>query len=200
MTCWKNRKTGRYHYEFQYLKRRYTGSGFARKRDAQLAKAQHRQKVRSQKQTHQSGGFSQVASIYLDYCERKFVPRTVQNKALVFRKFKKFHGDVKLDHITPAMIHAYLDATCPTNQNYNSHRKELSALFSFVRKHLRVLQYNPLWDLDRMPEDEVEREVPSEEEVLKIVAAVNPEVEKPAHPGYPPHPGQGRRGATVAVG
>lgn len=179
MALWKNRKRRTWHYEFQYRGKRYTGSGFKTKSEARKAQEEHRKRIISLKQIPDDTGFRHFASVYLDYSERRFSEKTYHYKVLVYRKFLAFHGDVLLANITPQMIHEYLHHTCPNNSNYNKHRKDLSALFTFARKKLKVINYNPVWDLDKMPVDEPEKEIPSEEEVLRIIAAADPETERP---------------------
>jgi integrase len=179
MALWKDRKRGTWHYEFQYRGRRYTGSGFKTKAKARAAKEQRRKEILSRKQIPHDTGFRHIASVYLDYCERRFSEKTYHYKALVCRKFLAFHGDVALDTMTPQMIHEYLHHTCPNNSNYNKHRKDLSALFNFARKKLKAINYNPVWDLDKMPVDEPEKLIPSEQEVLRMIAAADPKKERP---------------------
>lgn len=178
MSCWKNRRTGRYCYEFQYLKKRYTGSGFKTKKACVEAREARKREVKS-KPTLTDGDFRIIASAHLDYCERRYTQKTVHYKSLVYRKFSAYHKNPRLSEITPAMVHDYLHATCPTNQNYNKHRKEISALFNFARRKLKVITYNPIWDLDKMPVEEAEKQIPSEEEVLRIITAADPETERP---------------------
>jgi integrase len=69
--------------------------------------------------------------------------------------------------------------TRPSKHNYNVHRKELSALFEYAIKHLRVVQYNPVSVLDQMPENPEPKDPPTEQQVLQLIAAADPETEKP---------------------
>lgn len=88
----------------------------------------------------------------------------------IFKRFLADVGNLDLLEITPAMLHAFL-AKRPTYHNYNVHRKELCALFSFAIEHLRVIDHSPCWSLDKIPEEAKRKEIPSQEEFLRILAA-----------------------------
>jgi len=74
------------------------------------------------------------------------------------------------------MIHNYLK-TRPSKHNYNVHRKELSALFNFAVDHLEVLNFNPVKKLDKMPHTPKQKQLPTEQQVLKLIMVADPENE-----------------------
>jgi integrase len=130
------------------------------------------------KPIHQGMDFKTLASIYLDYCELKFVPKTYKYKAYVYKMFLKKIGNIPVTEITPHMIHNYLK-TRPSNHNYNVHRKEVRALFNFAINHLEIINYNPVRKLELMPHTPAKKHIPTEEEVLRLIMAADYETEKP---------------------
>ncbi len=178
MGLWKDKKRGDWRYSFQCRGKVYAGGGFKTKAEARAAREERRKSLRQQTQTPIDTGFLQVANAYLDWSRRRHAEKTYKYKKMVFRSFLKFHGNLPLKKITPQHLHAYLN-TRPTNNNYNAHRKELCALFTFARKKLRVIDYNPCWDLEKMPVIRAEKIIPTQEEILRIIAASDPETERP---------------------
>jgi integrase len=117
--------------------------------------------------------FSDLANNYLDHAQRKFTTSTYKFKANVYREFLALAGDLQVEHITIQIIEAYLK-TRPTNINYNRHRKELCALFTWARRR-RYLAENPLTYVDKMPEPKFQRRIPTPEEMSRILLAAGPE-------------------------
>jgi integrase len=76
------------------------------------------------------------------------------------------------------MIHTYLK-TRHSNHNYNVHRKEIRALFNFAINHLEIINYNPVRKLEVMPHTPGKKHIPTEEEVLRLIVAADPENERP---------------------
>lgn len=172
MSIWKDKKRKDWRYSFQRHGKIYAGGGFKTKREAQAARAERKKVVADTQSTPTAMAFSEAANTYLDYAQRRFAKQTYEYKALVYRLFLKFHGDLPINQITPQLLHQYLN-TRPTNNNYNAHRKDLSALFTFVRKQLKVNIPHPCWDLEKMPVTKVVKRIPSEEDVLRLLMAAN---------------------------
>jgi integrase len=122
--------------------------------------------------------FREVASIYLDDAERRFANKTYKYKAYVYRSFLEYHGNIPINEVTPQMVHNYLN-TRPSNNNYNVHRKDLSALFVFAQKRLKLIKYNPCWDIEKVPHTPARKVIPTEEQVLKIISSATLEEERP---------------------
>lgn len=122
--------------------------------------------------------FKTAASIYLDYAELKFAKKTYKYKAYVYKMFLRKIGNPTINEITPHMVHNYLK-TRPSKHNYNVHRKELSALFNFAVDQLEVLNINPIKKLDKMPHTPKQKKPPTEQQILKLIMAANPENELP---------------------
>jgi integrase len=165
-------------YSFQKNLKIHSGAGYKLKSEARQAKADHRKRL-AEEPTIQAGmAFRDVANVYLDYAKLRFVKKTYKYKAYVYKMFLAKTGNISIDQITPQMIHDYC-VTRPSKHNYNVHRKELSALFEYGIKHLRVLQYNPVSVLDQMPENPKPKDPPTEQVVLQLIAATDPDTEKP---------------------
>lgn len=118
--------------------------------------------------------FSELANDYLDWCQRRFAKKTYDYKAMVYRCFLDYHGDLAVAAVSSHHVHLYCN-TRPTNNNYNSHRKELCALFSYGRKQLKIPMAHPCWDLQKMPVERTEKEIPTQKDVLKLITASNQE-------------------------
>ncbi len=117
--------------------------------------------------------FSVLANEYLDHARRKFAEKTYKYKVYVYQQFLTFAGDKTTSKISIQLIEAYL-RTRPTNINYNRHRKDLCALFAWAYKR-RMVSENPCHFLERMPEPRFQRQIPTPEEMSKIMFAAGPE-------------------------
>jgi integrase len=113
--------------------------------------------------------FSVLANEYLDYAKRKFAEKTYKYKVYVYQQFLAFAGDKNTREISIQLIEAYF-RTRPTNINYNRHRKDLCALFAWAYKR-RMIRENPSPFLERMPEPRFQRQIPTPEEMSKIMLA-----------------------------
>lgn len=178
MALWKDKERKDWVFDFQYRGKRYGGRGFKTKAEARAAREKRRKEVKSLKPTHQNMDFKTLASTYLDYAELKFVKKTYKYKVYVFKQFLKEIGNPIIDEITPHMIHIYLK-TRPSKHNYNVHRKELSALFTYAVDKLELLNFNPVKKLDKMPHTPKQKQPPTEQQVLKLIMAADPETELP---------------------
>ena len=89
MGLWKDKKRRDWAYDFQYKGKRYGEWGFKTKAEARSARERRRKEIKSIKPIQQGMDFKTVASIYLDYCELKFVPKTYNYKAYVYKMFLK---------------------------------------------------------------------------------------------------------------
>jgi integrase len=125
-------------------------------------------------------GFKELAYQYLDHAQRKFVTDTYKRKTYVYKRFVESQGDLPIDMITPLNIHNYLK-TLLTNSMYNEHREELSTVFNWIKKtYASQLPFfiNPCIAVDKMPGHVKEKEIPTEEEVLRLIIAASPGDEK----------------------
>jgi integrase len=179
-------------YDFTLMKTRYTSSWFKTKSEARRAEAKKREEVTrpaadppqresapppppalTPAPTPTGMAFSALANEYLDHAKRKFADKTYQYKVYVYRQFLAFVGDIPVVQITIQRIEAYL-RTRPTNINYNRHRKDLCALFTWAYRR-RIISDNPCHFLERMPEPRFQRQIPTPEEMSKIMLAAGPD-------------------------
>ena len=176
MTLWKTAHGWRY--RFQMRGKRYGKSGFKTKRAAAEAEAAKKREVKKQlTQATSVTDFKAIAYEYLDLSKRKHAIKTHKQKIFVCKSFVKHTGNLPIDQITASHLHSYLN-TRPTNNNYNAHRKDLCAVFTFAKKVKKVITYNPCWDLDKMPHTPEEKYIPSEEDILKLIMAADPKTDE----------------------
>lgn len=118
-----------------------------------------------------------MANEYLDIAERKFVHDVYLRKVNVCRQFRtSLKGDLPIDQITPLHIHSYLK-TLPSNSLYNEHRHELSAMFNWIKKTYAAqfpFLINPCIGVESMTHVTAEKIIPTEKEILRLIAAANP--------------------------
>ena len=180
MGLWKDKTRKDWRYAFQCLGQRYAGGGFQTKREAATAREGRRKEIKETQPAETVMAFSDLSNKYLDHAERKFVPDTYKRKAFACKRFIASQGDLPIDQITPLHIHTYL-STLPTNSSYNEHREELSTVFNWIKKTYSAqlpFLVNPCIAVDRMPEICKEKDIPTEEELLRIIAAAKPGDEK----------------------
>ena len=193
MALWKDPNRGDYRYEFQYNGERYTRSGFKKRAEALTARENHRQRVKGGEErramdltTSTGMAFSTAANHYLDFSSRRHAKKEHDYKRLVIERFVTFH------HISPENNPAFSQIMTPehvltflntraSNHNFNVHRKELSVLWTFSERTLRIVkpQDNPFFDIDKLPHTTEEKDPPSESDVIKLLLAADPETEKP---------------------
>jgi len=122
--------------------------------------------------------FSAVSNLYLDYAERRFAAETYKYKTYVYKTFFAFLGrDPFIHDIPSSTISAYLE-TRHSNNNYNVHRRELSALFSYAKNTLEVISRNPVQKTSKLPHNVAIKQIPKEENIIKILLAANHETDE----------------------
>ncbi|MFA4903026.1 MAG: tyrosine-type recombinase/integrase [Desulfobaccales bacterium] len=168
MSLFRDNRTGLWRWEFEHNKERFTGYGYKTKGEARTAREEKRKEVKKPK-TPEGMDFKELANLYLDYAERKFVPKTYKYKASVYRQFLEHCGTLPAEKITIPIIESYLK-TRQGNINYNRHRKDLCALFHWAYRR-RLIPENLCDWLEKMPEPKYHREIPTQEEMSKIILA-----------------------------
>lgn len=117
--------------------------------------------------------FSEASNKYLDFAERRFAYETYKYKAYVYKTFFNFLGkDFAIHEITSSMISSYL-ATRHSNNNYNVHRRELSALFSYVKDTLDGITKNPVRKISKLPHNVAVKQIPKEKDVIQLLLAAD---------------------------
>lgn len=185
MALWKD--GDKWRWEFRHLGQRYWGTGYAKRSDAREAMEAERKKAK-EKKAETAMVFSEVANLYLDYCERRHPIKEYKYKALVFQRFMAFYGitseeDDKMvfSKITPEQILRFLNSR-PTNVNYNKHFVRLQSLWSHARDILRIIDTrdNPFLFLKQLPHTPEKGPIPTEEEVLRLIMAADPKTDERA--------------------
>ncbi len=178
MGIWKDKTRKDWRYEFQYRGERYAGGGLASRREAISAREKRKEKILQTPASVQTVTvFSDIAKLYLDYSERKHAKSTYKYKSYVYASFLNHHGDLPFEAITPQQIHEYLN-TRISNHNYNAHRKDLSAVWTFARRQLEIDIPNPCVLLEKMPHTPKTKYIPPENVILKLIMAADPETDE----------------------
>ena len=184
MSIWKEKVTKTWSYQFQFANKAFGARGFKTRRDAEVARVKRREEVRAKAAaspvtTNQTPtGFKAIANDYLTTSQRKHVKDVYLRKVNVFKRFRTTlpDGDMQIDQITPRHIHDYLK-TLESNSLYNEHRHELSALFTWTKKiYAAQLPFlvNPCVGVEAMTHVTKEKEIPTQKEILRMIAAANP--------------------------
>ena len=118
--------------------------------------------------------YSQVINEYLDHAERAFATKTYKGKKTVYANFHKFMKcDPPIKEISTQVIKNYL-MTRPSNNNFNVHKKDLSALFTYAKDILEVVNSNPVLKIGKLPHNPKEKIIPTEESIIKLMLAADP--------------------------
>lgn len=183
MGIYKDKLTKEWVYKFEFQRKAYGSRGFSTRREAEAARVKRREEVKAQsvaaiKEMKTATGFKAIANDYLDFAERKYVKDVYLRKANVFKRFRSSlpDGDISIDQITPRHIHDYLKGR-ESNSIYNEHRHELSALFNWAKRiYSAQLPFlvNPCIGVEAMTHVTIEKTIPTEKEVLRMIAASNP--------------------------
>ena len=177
MALWKDKIRQHWRYDFQYHGNRYTGRGYSTKREAAAAMAERKKEL---KRTPIKTGmaFSESCNQYLDFAQKRFAEETYKYKVYVYTKFFEFLGkDFQLQEITPSIIASYLK-TRHSNNNYNVHRRELSALFTYAIDTLEAIDKNPVKKIGKLPHTPVQKQIPKEDDVIKLLLASDPKTDE----------------------
>ncbi len=177
MALWKDKTRKHWRYDFQYQGSRYTGRGYATRREAETAMSE-RKKTLKETPTKTGMAFSESCNQYLDFAQKRFAEETYKYKVYVYTKFFEFLGkDFQLQEITPSIIASYLK-TRHSNNNYNVHRRELSALFTYAKDTLETIEKNPVKKVGRLPHTPAVKQIPKEEDVIKLLLAADPQTDE----------------------
>ena len=175
MGIWKEKATGKWKYVFQKNGKQYGGAGFRTKREAIAARECRRQEIASRLSPKNTGlKLLEVGVTYLEECERRLARKTYLGKRLAIQGLLSHIGDMPLPEIQPHMVHGYLN-TLPSNNNYNAHRKDLSAMFEFAKRRLKVQFENPCADVPKMPHTPARKRIPSEADILRLISVADAE-------------------------
>ncbi len=171
MGLWKDR--GKWRFRFMYQGRYHTGRGFLTKAEARKALEKKREEVKNM-QILPGMDFKTAANLYLDDAKKRFVSKTYKYKVYVFKCFLEFHGNKNLSAITPLDIRNYL-ITRHSSNNFNVHRKELSAFFNFSISVLGAVSDNPVSKISKRPHQSRVKTIPTDKEISLLLAELSQE-------------------------
>lgn len=112
-------------------------------------------------------------SKYLDFAEPRFTKGVFEDKRiLLVRLSERWGGGIPVKNITVDMVALYLEARAKavSGNAANRDRKNLLALWNWGMKR-HDLQVNPVSKVDRFRHDRSVLHTPTEEDVLKVLAA-----------------------------
>lgn len=171
MSTWQDKERRDWIYSFQWLGKRYVKRGHKTRAIALDAQELKKRSLKfSRKQTPHGTALSLGVSHYLDYAERRFVPKTFQYKKMILKKFIGHVGDRGMEEIQPYHVQEFL-LTRPSNHNFNVSRKELSTFWAYSMEKMRMAVSNPCKSVDRMPERQSVKYIPSQEDLIKLLLA-----------------------------
>lgn len=176
MPVWREAKGWRYRFQVRGEMHRNTARRgqppyYATKAEARAGEAAHKAELKKVGTAKTPTGtvFSELANEYMDDASRRFAKKTYKYKAFVFRSFMAHVGDIQLSQISIPLIESYL-RTRHSSINYNRHRKDLCALFSWGWKR-RYLPENPCFFIEKLPEDQKRRLIPTPQEMQRLLLA-----------------------------
>jgi integrase len=172
MPLWKAAE-GTWRFQFQAGGARYSRQGFKTKGEARAAMEKYRAELKRILSPEPGKlDFLTLATEYLESARRRFALKTWKYKSYVYKNFINFARNPDLTHITPQLVESYL-STRSSNYNYNFHRKDLSALFTWAIRRGRMVS-NPCAMVNKMPAAEPVRTNLTEEEMARLLVAAGP--------------------------
>ena len=184
MSVWKDKPSGTWKFTFQLCGKVYGGGGYKTKNEARTGREEKRARIKEElasppkpKTPTTDMAFENLADLYLDGSRRRHADKTFKYKRFVYANFLKHVGeDLPVSQITPYIVQDYL-RTRHSNSNYNRHRKDLGALFTYARRVLGVIPVNPCDVIEKLPEDKEKKpkKIPTQEEFMKLISATDEE-------------------------
>lgn len=170
MPLWKTKWGWRW--QMQVLGKRYSGHAKTKVEARAAMEKKRAELTRSSSPAPKEWDFLSLATEYLEQAQRKFAAKTWKYKSYVYRHFLEFSGNLPLSQISPHLIESYLQ-TRKSNYNYNFHRKDLCALFTWAWKR-GLVKENPFFHVTKMPVDEPNRVSLTQEEMTRLLLAAGP--------------------------
>ena len=178
MGLWKDKTRKHWCYSFEFQKKCYADRGFKTKSEARAAREERRKEVKSGK-TATGMVYSEAVNKYLDHAQKAFAPETYKYKKYVYGQFWEFinQEDLQMHKITTPVIKSFLD-TRHSNNNFNVHRRELSALFTYAMDTLEVISNHPIRKIKKMPHQVKTKYIPSQTDINKLILAADPNTDE----------------------
>ena len=176
MTAWKDSR-GKWRYRFQINKIRYSGEqSYQTKKQAEKAEWIHRQKIETieQQDKNHDTTFGEIAEQYLDYVERSMTKETYRQKVRTYQAFLKLYPDIKIKDVTSERIINYL-SIYKSNDQYNRHRKEMSAVLEYAKNIFQCIHSNPVSKIPKLPHSPQQKIIPTEKQIISLLLACDPQ-------------------------
>lgn len=182
-------KPGTYRYDIMVKGQRYTGSGFKSEKEALIAQETRRKEVgrhlikreilmeqqlimspASLKDT----AFDELLIRRLNYLEQKLTKRHFEDTKLLAKRWRQEWGGKMCSQIGPNDIERFRMARAKeaSNSTANKELTNLKALFNYGLR-LELISRNPTRDLDHLPYDPIEKHVPTNEELDRLIAVAD---------------------------
>lgn len=118
--------------------------------------------------------FLTACNAYLDFAKLRFAAVTHGEKKKLCKDLLKRWGNISLKEITPAMIMKHLEKRARTvsNNTWNRDRKNLLAMFNWLRK-MHGVTNNPVVNIDRLSESRQPEYIPPGEDIDRVMMAAN---------------------------
>jgi len=187
MPLWKDPKSGKYRYQFQYRGQRYSRTGFKTKAEArtnmELQRASLAGEPPPQPPTPSTPSFEMPCASdsvtclnlealmvkYLRLAERSLAEVSLKKRKAAFRRFLDLVGNVPVAAITTEMIEDHL-LTRSTNSQYNKERTEIMCLFRWAHRRL-LIPTNPVLLVDKVSWSSPKKVIPTPQEMARVLLA-----------------------------
>lgn len=168
-------------YEFIHMKTRYTETWFKTKTEAKRAAVKKREEVKNPPPIEEEPtdmAFLDLVNLRLDHVQAYNSESHYTAYKYLARRWTKRWGELMCGQISPAVIQKHLIRRGRISAyTANQDLRYLRATFNFgVRK--KFISTNPTEGIDFFPVEKRKKYVPPKEDVLKVIAAGNPEAQQ----------------------
>ena len=120
--------------------------------------------------------YSLASKLYLDDCSIRMQPGTVSEKLSHYKNFALFlKNDIAVKNVSIELARTFIRSvqSAKGNKSANRNLRNLKALWNWHKREGRVI-HNP-WDkVSTLPEEEIIKQVPTQDEVFSILMAAQP--------------------------
>jgi len=174
MTVYRT-ETGKWRFDFWQGKRRWTGGGYATKRDALAAQEEHR-RLASSDLSASICTFAELVDVFLSKSARAASPAWAYQQKVKLNKACAHLGPLLLRELRPdhfEVILATLHGRGNGARSVNEYRKIMHAVMQYG-VDLEVLHRNPVGKTARLPEDAVAVEPVDTGHLKQLILAADP--------------------------
>jgi integrase len=111
-----------------------------------------------------------ACNTYLDFSELKYSKKTYTEKKKLCNDILTRWGNIEFEDITPSLVISHLQdrATETSNNAWNKDRKNLLAMFNWVRKTHGIIN-NAVANVERISEERQAEYIPPSEDIDKVI-------------------------------